>query len=277
MLFVMLLRMHTNIYLKPFTSTLIAYSRFVWYQGQNCLKLFEDTWMSTYAILLALFEDNGRSTMLFYWSFTAERWLINNLNTGNMDVLHNFVLFFLHIQYVVCLLLRTGVGLKNTEFTDFKITEQHLNAVVRPCLLSCSVLCFENTNCLSFSYNRKTQKCELWEDDFIDIGITRSSPEVGWRYYYIIRGKCCVFCSKKKLMPTWDQLIGFTLAQFVIKQKQSLHYTELNYNYLFHMLTVLLKRFSVRNIMSCEEIATVSSVLRKFEHNILIAKIKKPL
>ncbi|VDI08489.1 Hypothetical predicted protein [Mytilus galloprovincialis] len=104
-----------------------------------------------------------------------------------MDVLHNFVLFFLHIQYVVCLLLRTGVGLKNTEFTDFKITEQHLNAVVRPCLISCSVLCFENTNCLSFSYNRKTQECQLWEDDFIDIGITRSSPDVGWRYYYIIR------------------------------------------------------------------------------------------
>ncbi|CAG2205286.1 unnamed protein product [Mytilus edulis] len=104
-----------------------------------------------------------------------------------MDVLPNFVLFFLHIQSVVCLLLRTGVGLKNTEFTDFKITEQHLNAVVRPCLLSCSVLCFENTKCLSFSYNKKTQECELWEDDFIDISITRSSPEIGWRYYYIIR------------------------------------------------------------------------------------------
>lgn len=187
-----------------------------------------------------------------------------------MDVLHNFVLFFFNIQSVVCLLFRTGVGLKNTEFTDIKITEQYLNTVVRPCLLSCSVLCFENTNCLSFSYNRKTQECELWEDDFIDIGITRSSPEVGWRYYYIIRGKCCVFCSKNKLMLTLDELNGFTLTQFLMKQKQSSTILNLIITSFSHMSTLLLKRFSVRNTMSCEAITTISSVLRKSEHQILI-------
>ncbi|CAG2208546.1 unnamed protein product [Mytilus edulis] len=85
--------------------------------------------------------------------------------------------------------MQTGVGIKNTDFTDFKITENNLNLRVARNLIGCSARCLEHLQCLSFSYNQKTSMCEIWDEDFIHINATDGSTDVGWIYYYILRAQ----------------------------------------------------------------------------------------
>lgn len=104
------------------------------------------------------------------------------------------MLIFLPALYIFlpstkCVLLRTSVGINNIDFTDFKITENNLNLGVAHNVNGCSIRCLENLQCLSFSYNWKTNACEMWDEDFIHIYDTDGSTDVGWIYYYIIRGK----------------------------------------------------------------------------------------
>ncbi|CAC5394725.1 CIB1 [Mytilus coruscus] len=86
-----------------------------------------------------------------------------------------------------CILFQTGVGTQNTDFTDFKITKQNLKIDIGQSYIGCSILCFENVHCLSYSYNNETHVCELWDEDFILTSDTSGSIENGWSYYYIVR------------------------------------------------------------------------------------------
>ncbi|VDI21092.1 Hypothetical predicted protein [Mytilus galloprovincialis] len=87
--------------------------------------------------------------------------------------------------------MQTGVGIKNTDFTDFKITENNLKLGVARNVIGCSARCLEHLQCLSFSYNKKTSMCEMWDEDFIHINATDGSTDVGWIYYYILRDLEC--------------------------------------------------------------------------------------
>ncbi|CAC5416548.1 unnamed protein product [Mytilus coruscus] len=86
-----------------------------------------------------------------------------------------------------CILFQTGVGTQNTDFTNFKITKQNLKIDIGQSYIGCSILCFENVHCLSYSYYNETHVCELWDEDFIHTSDTSGSTEAGWSYYYIVR------------------------------------------------------------------------------------------
>ncbi|CAG2226426.1 ACSS1_2 [Mytilus edulis] len=67
------------------------------------------------------------------------------------------------------------------------ITKQNLKIDIGQSYIGCSILCFENVDCLSYSYNNETHVCELWDEDFIHTSDTSGSTEAGWSYYYIVR------------------------------------------------------------------------------------------
>lgn len=106
-----------------------------------------------------------------------------------MKVLDVFILFCIFKISADCVLFQTGVSTQNTNFTNFKITKQNLKIDIGHSYIGCSILCFGNVYCLSFSYNNETQVCELWDDHFIHTSDTRGLKEAGWSYYYIVRGK----------------------------------------------------------------------------------------
>ena len=80
-------------------------------------------------------------------------------------------------------------GLQSTEFTNLKILENALDlrSSVRS-LFSCSVICLENSKCLSYAFNNIKGLCILWDKDFIDVSTTNVVYEDGWEYYYVIKG-----------------------------------------------------------------------------------------
>lgn len=106
-----------------------------------------------------------------------------------MKVLDVFILFCIFKISADCVLFQTGVSTQNTNFTNFKITKQNLKIDIGQSYIGCSILCFENVDCLSFSYNNETHVCELWDDHFIHTSDTSGLTEAGWSYYYIVRGK----------------------------------------------------------------------------------------
>jgi hypothetical protein len=71
----------------------------------------------------------------------------------------------------------------------FKILENALDlrSSVRS-VFSCSVICLENSRCLSCAFNNIKGLCVLWDKDFIDVSTTNVVYEDGWEYYYVIKG-----------------------------------------------------------------------------------------
>ncbi|CAG2205287.1 unnamed protein product [Mytilus edulis] len=115
---------------------------------------------------------------------------------------------FIFLPSIKCALLQTGVGINNIDFTDFKITENNLNHGVAHNVNGCSIRCLENFQCLSFSFNWKTNACEMWDEDFIHINATDGSADVGWIYYYIIRahvndGEVRIQGDRANITSTW--------------------------------------------------------------------------
>ena len=80
-------------------------------------------------------------------------------------------------------------GLQSTQFTNLKILENALDlrSSVRS-VFSCSVICLENSRCLSCAFNNIKGLCILWDKDFIDVLETNVVSEDGWEYYYVIKG-----------------------------------------------------------------------------------------
>lgn len=100
-------------------------------------------------------------------------------------------IFFLHTSGNINAIreVRYTKSFFNTNFKNRKITEEIFISYQLKSKLQCVSLCHETTNCLSVSHNSVTQTCLLFDKDFTDASTTAYAVEVGWQYFYVIKGK----------------------------------------------------------------------------------------
>lgn len=116
---------------------------------------------------------------------------IYSLRTISMTVkLDVFVSVLIHHGLVSLALHQdhSAISILNLDFSNLKILEKEIRTTEEISLTSCVVRCMETTVCLSLAYHKTTQKCVLYDKDFIDVNSTQKAAESGWNYLYI---HCC--------------------------------------------------------------------------------------
>ena len=103
---------------------------------------------------------------------------------------------FVHVLFFIVTIIVTSNG-KRLTYASAKANANFGNIIINSVApihiqleqghIQCLQSCLDNVKCMSFFYNFLSRECRHFEVDFTDPG--DGVPEMGWKYYTVVRGK----------------------------------------------------------------------------------------